>query len=410
VVRALVSAADPLGAEQLERRDLEEILESIAEAITVEDRHGRIVYANRAAAMLIGTESASELIGAEPGSLFARFEIFDEQGRTLALDDMPGRRLFRGEDRGPLLARTVVRATGAERWILARSTPIHDRGTGEIRWAVNVFDDVSEVKRSALAEHDIVKMLERSLLPAELPNVPGLEVAVAYRAAGENAVGGDFYDVVLRDDGCWVAFVGDVCGKGPRAAGVTGLARHTLRAVAMTKMTSRQMLTTLHRALKVQPPRADLCTVCMVTLPRPPRMSARVALAGHPAPMVVTRRGRVRGSGPRPAGTVLGVVDPIRIAEYRVPFRPGDTLLLYTDGITEAGAPEAPLGGQRLATHLRSNGNGSLQKLLDSTLELAVEHSGGTPRDDLAVLGIRRHRTRESRGQAPDRLAAARQG
>ena len=117
----------------------------------------------------------------------------------------------------------------------------------------------------------IAKVLEAALLPESLPEIPGVEIEGLYHAAGElNDAGGDFYDVLPYGPGRWMLVIGDVCGKGPRAAGVTALARHTLRAAAILGLRPAAMLSTLHEALRRQPVGADLCTVCLVTLePRP---------------------------------------------------------------------------------------------------------------------------------------------
>ena len=113
----------------------------------------------------------------------------------------------------------------------------------------------------------IAKVLEAALLPESLPSIPGVEVQALYRAAGElNDAGGDFYDVLAYGPERWMLVIGDVCGKGPRAAGVTALARHTLRTAAMLGQSPAGMLATLHEALRHQPQGADLCTVCLVTL------------------------------------------------------------------------------------------------------------------------------------------------
>ena len=111
----------------------------------------------------------------------------------------------------------------------------------------------------------IAHTLQRALLPESLPEVPGAEIEARYCAAGElNEVGGDFYDVFEHGGDSWMLVIGDVCGKGSRAAGVTALARHTLRAAAMGGQSPAEMLETLHRALRRQPPGADLCTACLV--------------------------------------------------------------------------------------------------------------------------------------------------
>src|SRR5205814_9246412 len=125
----------------------------------------------------------------------------------------------------------------------------------------------------------IAHILQRSLLPESLPEIPAAEVRAVYAAAGAlNEVGGDFYDVFDYEADCWMLVVGDVVGKGPRAAGVTALARHTLRAAALNGQSPTGMLETLHRALHRQPPGADLCTACLITL-GPDQPFARLTVA-----------------------------------------------------------------------------------------------------------------------------------
>ena len=157
----------------------------------------------------------------------------------------------------------------------------------------------------------IAHTLQRALLPESLPRDPGAEIDARYCAAGElNEVGGDFYDVFAYGPDRWMLAIGDVCGKGPRAAGVTALARHTLRAAAMSGQSPSEMLGTLHQALRCQPPGADLCTACLVLMTRTPHGTRlTVALAGHPPPLLIDpRRSR---TADRQAGTLLGVLDPI---------------------------------------------------------------------------------------------------
>ena len=170
-----------------------------------------------------------------------RFLVTDEQGNELALEQMPGRRLFAGEHPQPQLVRNVVRATGEERWLMTRASPVADPDTGELLYVVNVFEDVTPIKRAQLAERllaeergRIAHILQRALLAGVPGADPGVEIQTLYAAAGElNEVGGDFYDVFDYDEDRTVLVIGDVCGKGPRAAGVTALARHTLRAAAI---------------------------------------------------------------------------------------------------------------------------------------------------------------------------------
>jgi PAS domain S-box-containing protein len=135
----------------VERR-LEAVLANIAEAITLMDRDGRTVFANQAAADLLGAANPRELTSANPGAIMSRFVVTDEQGRELGRDQMPSRRLFAGERPEPLLVRNVVRATGEERWLIVRCSPVLDPDTEEVAYAINVYENITEVKRVQLAE------------------------------------------------------------------------------------------------------------------------------------------------------------------------------------------------------------------------------------------------------------------
>ncbi len=249
----------------------------------------------------------------------------------------------------------------------------------------------SDLRRVELAESEIARTLQRSLLPESLPQIPGAEVAALPAAAGEfNEVGGDFYDVMPQDGDRWMLMIGDVCGKGPRAAGVTALARHTLRALAMSGHSPAGMLRTLHRALRSQPLGTDLCTVCLVMLElQSERAGAKltVALAGHPAPLLIDGEGEVREVGR--SGTLLGVIDPVKIEEHELHLKAGETLLLYTDGVSEAGAPERALGEQGLQELCAKAPNVALSDLLQSVEAAALARTDNRLRDDIALLALR---------------------
>jgi serine phosphatase RsbU (regulator of sigma subunit) len=235
----------------------------------------------------------------------------------------------------------------------------------------------------------IAHTLQQALLPESLPDVPGAEIEARYCAAGElNEVGGDFYDAFEHGPDRWMLLIGDVCGKGPRAAGVTALARHTLRAAAMSGQTSLEMLGTLHQALRRQPPGADLCTVCLVTMEYASGQARlTVALAGHPPPVIVDADGAARLIG-KP-GTLLGVLDPIDLTETHAELRPGETLLLYTDGVPDAGRSDEKLGEAGLLELCRKAPDLDLGKLLEHIEHVALERAEGSLRDDLALLGLR---------------------
>jgi PAS domain S-box-containing protein len=539
------------------------ILVNLAEAITLSDEEGCIVFANQAAADLLGAPSPDALIGSEQAALLTRFLLSDEHGAELTAEQLPHRRLFAGADPEPMLIHGIVRTTGEEHWLMARPAPVLDPETGRLLFSVNVYEDITEVKRAeiaesfmaevsrvlassmnfsktlqeiarlavpqiadwcavdvlgengeiegvavhhrdpaklvqaqllqrsygasledergvaevirtgsarlfaridseALARHArddehlrlmlelgttsaiivplaapsrtvgaltlataestrrlteqdvslavrlgrragtavesarlyterkrIADVLQAALLPEQLPPIPGAEVSALYRAAGElNEVGGDFYDICPCGPNRWMLAIGDVCGKGPRAAGVTALARHTLRAGAMLEQTPTDMLHTLHHALGHQPPGADMCTVCLVTIePRGELARLTVTLAGHPPPVIVRADGTACQVGA--PGTLLGVIENLQIQEVQSELREGETLLLYTDGVLEAGAPDRQIGERGLLELCSTQERPALGELLRRVEQAAVDRTAGELHDDIALLGVR---------------------
>ena len=185
-------------------------------------------------------------------------------------------------------------------------------------------------------ERHIAQVLQRSLLPAALPNIPGMAAAVRFIAAGEGIeVGGDFYDLFGIADGGVAALIGDVCGKGPEAASVTALARHTLRAAAVYER--RPSACSRSCTVRCGRPATDgrFCTVAYGEL-RPVADGGalmRLACGGHPLPLVLRAGGAVEPVGK--LGTLLGAdVEPV-LSDVEVELRGGDLLVLYTDGVTE---------------------------------------------------------------------------
>ncbi len=235
----------------------------------------------------------------------------------------------------------------------------------------------------------IARTLQRALLPESFPDVPGIEIEARYSAAGElNEVGGDFYDVFEYQADRWMLVIGDVVGKGPRAASVTALARHTLRAAAMSGLAPARMLGMLHQALRSQSSGSDFCTVCLVTLtPTPTGASLGVTLAGHPHPLLIDRDGATARLG-RP-GTLLGIIDPLRIEEHQAELTPGQTLLLYTDGVTEAGRSSNQLGESGLLELCTRGAGDTLGVLLEHIESSALARVAGKTRDDIALLALR---------------------
>ena len=178
-----------------------------------------------------------------------------------------------------------------------------------------------------------------------LPEIAGLETAALYRAAGEGTdVGGDFYDLFSVAEDEWIAVIGDVCGKGAEAAAVTALARYTIRTAAVRRRSPAAILRWLNDAMLPAglsagaSARSPACTWTRRGRGHPRHGGLRRASAGAAA-----ARGRRGGGGRARPGTLLGLVDDPALEDERAELAPGDALVLYTDGITEARAPERVL-------------------------------------------------------------------
>ncbi|MGC5008480.1 PP2C family protein-serine/threonine phosphatase [Streptomyces sp. DT203] len=182
--------------------------------------------------------------------------------------------------------------------------------------------------------------LQKTLLPPALANVPGLNVAAHYHIASADEVGGDFYDLFPLAAGTWGLFLGDVCGKGAAAAAVTSLARYTLRAAAVYDPDPAAVLGNLNTVLNHEYSGTDprFCTVIFGLLtPYGEQGGFRVTLAsgGHPSALLMRADGTADYL-PTPGGQLIGVLPDAHIVTTTIRLNPGDTLLLHTDGLTEA--------------------------------------------------------------------------
>ncbi len=537
------------------QRRLDGILGSLAEAVTVQDANGRMVYANQAAAQLLGLPDVHAVLTAPPGSLADLFEIRNPDGSPVAREQLPGYRVMDGETPPPLLTQSIYRATGELHWFLTKATALEDE-TGE-RLAVNVIEDVTEEHEAALRERflaeagqalassldyeetlqsvarlavpqladwcaielpddrgelrqvalahvdaalvaeartlrdryppdpeaplgtmavmrtgeaqlvaeipdellvdaardpeqlaairalglssvmivpmttggrtlgamtfafsesgrrygerdlgfaqelagraataienarlytersEVAQTLQASLLPDELPAVPGWRFATDYRPGQRGAeVGGDFYDVFVVEDG-HVVVLGDVTGKGVRAAALTSLVRYTARTAGAFDASPSAVLAQVHRALRQRPRLAPVTMVC--GLLRGGELT--LAVGGHPLPLLKRASGVERVGA---TGILLGAVhdyEPSR--DVTVSVDPGDTLLLYTDGVTETRGADGRFGEARLAAAVEA-APADPKALLAAVSEALDGFAEGTFLDDRAMLVLQR--------------------
>ena len=256
--------------------------------------------------------------------------------------------------------------------------------------------ELREVTEVADTERRTREWLERSLLPEALLQVPGLEISSRYLpgASTTDLAGGDFYDAIARGDEVTL-IIGDVQGKGLEAATLTSLARHTLRSSALRGLTPAAVLRELNGALlygqaEQQASGADVMprfvTAAAATFtPTDSGFKVVVARAGHPPPVIVRSDGDIAIVEPR--GMLLGVFDDPDIEEATVTLAHADTVLLYTDGVTEHRAPGTQFDEHQLGLLVRNRRDTSraesiAQLVLDTVLLLAP----AAQRDDIALL------------------------
>ncbi|RSN68199.1 PP2C family protein-serine/threonine phosphatase [Actinomadura sp. WAC 06369] len=246
-------------------------------------------------------------------------------------------------------------------------------------------------RESEARARQLARTLQDSLLPDELPVIPSLDAGGAYRPAGHgDEVGGDFYDLFEIAPGRWGLVLGDVSGKGAEAAVVTGLARHTVRAVAAESPRAADVLHRLNGAV-LRDRSERFCTAVYAVIEErpdgsPPRVT--IAVGGHPPPLRVARDGAVTALGT--VGNLLGLLDEVRVADVSVELDPGDALLFYTDGVTEARGDGIDFfEEERLAELLARSRTLGAQGIADRIAEAVVEFQDGVPRDDIAVVALK---------------------
>jgi len=367
------------------------IVEGAPDCVIGMDSLGRITGFNRAAEATFGYRR-HEVVGQLLADLIIPASMRERHRRGLA------ELLATGD--GPILNRRIevsaLRRDGSEfpveltvTRVTAGDPPIF---SGFVRDITSTRQTAADLAGSLERLAHIARTLQTSLLPPVLPEIEGIELAAAFQAVGDGyEVGGDFYDAFELSDGTWALTLGDVCGKGSEAAVLTALARYTLRAAAMRSRDPAAVLGVLNEAIHRQHP-DQFCTAVYATLD-PVTGTVELAVGGHPHPLVLTAAGQVTAVGT--SSPLLGPYETWEGSTDIITLGPGDMLVFYSDGVSEARSGRGFFGDDRLAATLRT-ATGLPAAAAVRLLETNALSFAGQLNDDLAVLAARRLTTPES--------------
>jgi len=304
---------------------------------------------------------------------------------TLALVEMLDRPVFSGQTsgRGGMLGDLSALREGLLRGLLEvhERVAAHESDTARRAMA----EAVREGARSAA----LAKTLQASLLPVDLPKISGLQAAASFHPAGDGSeVGGDFYDLFPVRRGTWGLVLGDVSGKGAGAASLTALARHTARAAALRARSCREVLGLLNDAVYLQDIAEEryLTAVFAFVHRREAVVELDLCLAGHEPPLLLTPGQPALEVGA--SGQALGLFRAVDLHPVRVELRKGDSLVAFTDGVTEARKGREMFGTTRVHTILTALADRPVHEIVDGLTGAVHDFQGDWAADDIAVIGL----------------------
>jgi sigma-B regulation protein RsbU (phosphoserine phosphatase) len=237
-------------------------------------------------------------------------------------------------------------------------------------------------------EHVIAEKLQNSLLPGEFPRIRGFEIGDRYQSALDEAlVGGDFYDIFQLREGRLGIVVADVAGKGLKAAVYTAMTKYMLRAYALEDSSPERVLARLNQALTECTPTEVFVTLVYGVLSSETRI-LRYGNAGHEQPVLVRGKSGTACSLDV-TGRALALARGSVYTTCDVELNPGDALVLYTDGITDAGSGADRMGVERLLRTIESGAELGAQDIAQTVLKSAMEYARGNLTDDAALLVIK---------------------
>ncbi len=236
----------------------------------------------------------------------------------------------------------------------------------------------------------VARSLQAALLPPTLPRIAGVALGARYQVAeGDLAIGGDFYDLMDLGGGSWGVVVGDVCGRGPDAAALTGLMRHSVRTAVVQEHEPSRVMVQTNDAVLDQIDDSSFCTAAFLRLDLPTvpggDMAVRACSAGHPRPVVLRADGQVEFV--ECGGMLLGVMESPELIDVDVVLGRGDSIVLYTDGLTEARSGTDFFGDEGLVDTLATLAGSSSDEIASGLVRAVTEYRDGS-RDDLAIVVV----------------------
>ena len=436
-LRALGVGERPPAAETFERRLLNE-LDRVAMAKQASERAARLYAVAAALANAATPEAVAEAVlneGAAALSAAGGGILLATEADTLAVPGVVGYdevtvAKLRNESPDAELPAAYALRTGESVWLESREErdtrfpelagleartlslcavplTVQNRRLGALRFSFNdprLFGDderrfvfalaaqtAQALARAQLqqARVDASRRLQRNLLPPRLPTIPGLDVAAMYQPFGDGMeVGGDFYDVWAAMPEVWAIALGDAAGKGPEAAAMSALVRHTLRALTLTDPDPERAIRLLNQALLDSTPDGDterFCTAILGVVTLADGIRVQLATGGHPNPLVRRASGATEEIGLR--GTLLGTFPDPTVDTAEVVLEPGDAMLFVTDGVLEARSTDGLFGpeGVRACVEAAPTSAAALLRALDLAVQ---QHTGGALGDDMAAIAM----------------------
>ncbi|MEN6356004.1 MAG: SpoIIE family protein phosphatase [Armatimonadota bacterium] len=372
---------------------LESFFSSITDGVTMFDAQGRIVMMNETGKEILGGTCISSL-----AELIKLLQTYSSKRTAIRTEDTASYRALNGEITKDI-RHTVITPSGREMVLSVSASPVRD-AQGNIIGAINVFRDITdwmdfEKRRQELyeREHHIAEVLQQAVVPPRAHyNIKGLSIAVKYQPAlNEAEIGGDFYDIFELGEGRVGILIGDVAGKGLPAAMRVAAARYSVRSNAYLYPSPAKALELANKALcRDQSDSAGMLTSFFAVLDVNNGIM-KYANGGHEPPVLCDAQGNYAEL--TNAGGALGISENFVYTESEQKLHPGDTIVMLTDGITEARKAHSQIfSKRRVCDFLAQNYSVSPDGIAFGLLEAARAHAGGELQDDVAIVVFRTRR------------------